>query len=186
MLSRSSIERYFSYAVIKAEKQCVYRRGSIQGSHALVVSAQLMTTASVITTAALFPCRYDLYSTHTLQLQDDEREETKGSSSKRSTNSISESKRANGNRRAPPKRSQLTASASVATPEQLLELTVTVHTSCAEAFGASPLEFIGFLRAWHALHAGRRDALVKSSSDLRAGLGKLREAADTVDALSRR
>jgi hypothetical protein len=124
------------------------------------------------------------------ELQDDEREEAKDSGSKRSTNNISESKRAangNSNRRAPPKRSKLTAeSAVVATPEQLLELTVTVHTSCAEAFGASPLEFIGFLRAWHALHAGRRDALVKSSSDLRAGLGKLREAADTVDALSRR
>jgi hypothetical protein len=135
----------------------------------------------------LFPCRYDLYFTNTLQLQDDEREEAKGSSSKRSTNSISESKRANGNRRAAPKRSHITAAAApVALPEQLLELTVTVHTSCAEAFGASPLEFIGFLRAWHALHAGRRDALVKSSSDLRAGLGKLREAADTVDALSRR
>jgi hypothetical protein len=106
----------------------------------------------------------------------------KAAAAKRASNSSSS------NRRTAPKRSPLTTStaAPTASPEQLLELTVTVHTSCAEAFGASPLEFIGFLRAWHALHAGRRDALIKSSSDLRAGLGKLREAADTVDALSRR
>ncbi|KAG5188873.1 dynein heavy chain, N-terminal region 2-domain-containing protein [Tribonema minus] len=67
---------------------------------------------------------------------------------------------------------------------RLLDVAVGIHQSSAEAFSATPLEFLAFLRAWHALHAGRRDGLRKGVADLRAGLGKLSEAAETVDALS--
>mmetsp|Transcript_8125 Transcript_8125/g.10764 ORF Transcript_8125/g.10764 Transcript_8125/m.10764 type:complete len:2280 (+) Transcript_8125:2-6841(+) len=67
-------------------------------------------------------------------------------------------------------------------PEDIVEAIVNMHLSC-KSRGATPREFVSFLRTWYALYASKKLVIKTEISHLGGGLSKLESAAETVDKL---
>ena len=61
-------------------------------------------------------------------------------------------------------------------------MVLAIHGSC-EKLGATPRDYMAFLRVWHGLHQQKRQELLRDLGHLEAGLSKLESAAEVVSDL---
>ena len=81
------------------------------------------------------------------------------------------------------KRSDVITYAAGMTPELLLDMMISIHSSSVTQQNATPKDYISFLRTWANLCNMKRSELVRDVSHLEAGLEKLESAAKIVNDL---
>ena len=69
-----------------------------------------------------------------------------------------------------------------ASGEALVDMVLAIHGSC-EKLGATPRDYMAFLRVWHGLHQQKKQELLRDLGHLEAGLSKLESAAEVVSDL---